>query len=47
MDAMYDEILSSECPDLKESRCIEELQNKIIDINRVMSESRIKKFYLA
>lgn len=43
MDVMYDEILSSECPDLKESRCIEELQNKIIDINRVMSESRIKK----
>ena len=43
MDGMYDAILSSEYPDLKERRCIEELQNKIIDINRVMSESHIKR----
>lgn len=43
MDKMCDEILSSECPDLKETRCIEELQNKIMDINRVMNESPIKR----
>ena len=43
MDDMYDEILSSEYQDLKENRCIEELQNKIIDINRVMDESPIKR----
>lgn len=43
MDNMYDSILTSEFPELQKKRSIEELQNKIIEINRVMSESRIKR----
>ncbi len=43
MDTLYDKIIESESQELQKKRCIEELQNKIIDINRVMEESRIKR----
>ena len=40
---MYEEIINSSDKDLTKNRCIEKLQQKIIEINRVMAESKIKK----
>lgn len=43
LDSMYEEIINSSDKDLTKNRCIEKLQQKIIEINRVMAESKIKK----
>lgn len=43
MDNLYERILNSEFQELERKRCIEEIQNKVIDINRVMMESKIKR----
>lgn len=43
MDEMSDKIVNSFDQELQIKRCIEELQNRIIDINRLMDESCIKR----
>lgn len=43
LDEMYNEIISSSDKDLTQNKAIEKLQKKVIDINRVMDESKIKK----
>lgn len=43
LDSMYEEIINSADKDLTKNKCIEKLQQKIIEINRVMDESKIKR----
>lgn len=45
LDEMYDEIINSCDKDLTKNKSIEKLQKKVLDINRVMDESKIKKMF--
>lgn len=42
LDKIYDDIYSSDYPELTQKRNIEKLQQKLVEINRVMNESKIK-----
>lgn len=44
LDEMYDSIINSCDMDFAKNKCIERLQNKVIDINKIMNESKIKRF---
>lgn len=44
LDEMYDSIINSCDMDFTKNRSIEKLQNKVIDINKIMNESKIKRF---
>lgn len=44
LDKMYDSIRNNADADFSKNKCIEMLQNKVIEINRVMDESKIKRF---
>lgn len=45
LDEMYDSIINNCDIDFAKDKCIERLQNKVIDINKIMSESKIKRFF--
>ncbi len=44
LDEMYESIVNSSDIDFTKNKCIGRLQNKVIDIHKIMDESRIKKF---
>ena len=45
LDEMYTSIINSADIGFEKNRCIEKVQNKIIEIDRVMNESGIRRFF--